>query len=500
MNHSAEKVQDDNVLCYRTLIIIFFAAILSTFFSKFDPFGVKSAASMHSEEIFMRVIGGPWYQSKGSNSITVVLVDEDYLSQVGESWPLTYIQQSFLLNDILQYEPKAIFLDFLYRHNHETVEGGLQQLVRTIDHASDIGVPIFLPYLVERQLGRNTCDASSMGDGIGDGAVSNNETVIAEIQGSKAVRTYIGWSGCGSRYPGYVGAVPRLQTPALALYRYLCEHADHGRAKACKPAFDDALSNFNAPMVVNWGSGVSRLQRSVPGGVYDFCTPRAETVWQKVRYSVRQLSSALQQSFSESDERGEREECMFTDTVHATWLNVTQNAVPEFLRNALKGKLVLVGAKVDGVNDHIITPVNGQVPGVYLFAMALDNYMTYEDDYFKSMTLPQSILFEISSIVIISFVALLWKKKIIDCYVNKNFYKLATIDVFVSIVFYMLGKLIIPVIISFIIAFLSWFLFNFAPMDWIGISALSFIISQIKLIDIKLFERYYLIICKKSIF
>ena len=109
---------------YRWIKGLFYSTLLTSLFwggiAQLDPFGIKAAASIQSESVFMRMIGGPWYQSAAQDKITVVLIDDNYISQIKESWPISYIAQEMLLSDILAFKPKAVFLDLLYSHNHET--------------------------------------------------------------------------------------------------------------------------------------------------------------------------------------------------------------------------------------------------------------------------------------------------------------------------------------------------------------------------------------------
>jgi hypothetical protein len=58
----------------------------------------------------------------------------------------------------------------------------------------------------------------------------------------------------------------------------------------------------------------------------------------------------------------------------------------------LAGRYVLVGANIPGYNDFANSPVHKLIPGVYLHAMALDNFLTYRSNYKLSSewTLPPS--------------------------------------------------------------------------------------------------------------
>ena len=84
--------------------------------AQFDPVGMKTAAALQSESFFIRLVGGPWYRSEAQDKITVVLIDDKYLAESNEAWPLSYEEQTQLLAGILARNPKAVFLDLLYLH------------------------------------------------------------------------------------------------------------------------------------------------------------------------------------------------------------------------------------------------------------------------------------------------------------------------------------------------------------------------------------------------
>ncbi|WP_410474770.1 CHASE2 domain-containing protein [Guyparkeria sp. TX1] len=55
----------------------------------------------------------------------------------------------------------------------------------------------------------------------------------------------------------------------------------------------------------------------------------------------------------------------------------------EELRQLVSGKHVLVGTSIDGIEDYVTNAVDGQAPGVFLHAMALDNLLKFGTDYFR---------------------------------------------------------------------------------------------------------------------
>ena len=53
------------------------------------------------------------------------------------------------------------------------------------------------------------------------------------------------------------------------------------------------------------------------------------------------------------------------------------------LEKLIKNKVVLIGTNLTGVSDFYETPMYGLVPGVFVHAMAFDNLVNYQQDYYK---------------------------------------------------------------------------------------------------------------------
>ncbi len=467
---------------------LFCSALLASLFwgglAQLDPLGVKTAAALHSETIFMRLIGGPWYQSEAQDKITVVLIDDNYIEQVGEHWPMSYIQQELLISDILAYKPQAIFLDLLYRHKHGA-DADVQQLVGTIrqsqvNDTTSTTVPIFIPYMVKDIEGLNTCNSDKHNQQYNAESIVLKNSVIKEMQLSGAKEAYIGWTGCGNRYPSFILGDAQYKTPSFALYQSSCKKLGD-LSKNCANTEKQNFNAFADPMVVRWGLGVSEEHQSALSKAGITCLTIDED--NKLKYFWSQLLRMLGQSFSSTVERGKAERCTYTDTVHATWFLGMSPEIRAYMKEMIEDRIVLVGTQIEGVHDYVISPVNGKVPGVYLLAMALDNYYEYGSDYFKEMNGWLAAIVEIILLFGITFfVGVLWYW---SCdrsgyvAIEKDI-RLTGVEKIKGSVVVLIYKFIIPVILSLIFAMVMWH-FRFAPMDWIGVSLLSFIVNPVKI-------------------
>lgn len=473
INWKIERVGWLKGLFYTTLLTSLFWGTLA----QFDPFGLKTAADLQSESIFMRLIGGPWYQSAAQQEITVVLIDDRYVDQIESFWPISYLDQDLLLSSILDYNPKAVFLDFLYSHKHGSEEE-IQQLVDTISQTEKnkaSRIPISLPYLVKDTPDINTCNPEekySFKDV--DELFVRHNFVIPEIKKSEAKKTYVGWTGCGNRYPSFILKEGEHKTPAFALYE---DTLDKKTDETFNP------DNYLEPMVIRWGSGISRAQDSAPKSTKFPCTKiNKDSWWSKIAYGVSQAQSAFGQSLSPTPERGQAERCTYTDTVHATLLLEANPESRIYLQKMIQDRIVLIGTQIEGVQDYVQSPVNGRVPGVYLIAMALDNYLEYGSDYYKQWNDLVVAGLEISLLFVITFcmgllgqITFVRMEKVVTS--SRLYLKIFLISL--TIIFL---KVLIPVFLSVVIALIMWQC-KLAPMDWISVSLLSFIANPIKLAD-----------------
>ena len=430
----------------------------------------------------MRLIGGPWYRSDAQRRITVVLLDDNYIEKIGAHWPLSYTDQELLLSDILSFRPKAVFIDLLYRHKHGT-DSDIEQLTDTINQFSsknnnDDYIPIFVPYLVKDIENLNSCDPANEVHSYMAKSIVLKNSVIEEIRQSMAVRTYIGWTGCGNRYPGFILRNPDYKTPALALYQSLCNDP-HETLPGCEDIRSKGLSSFSDPMVIRWGTGVSKehLLALKKADIECMSFP-PQGFLSRIRYTWQQIGYMFGQSLSSTTERGKAERCAYTDTLHATWFLGSSPKLHTDLKNMIENRVILIGTQIEGIHDYVSSPVNGKLPGVYLFAMALDNYLQYGSDYYKELGDFLSALIEISAIISITLLmAFLWNRTCTMLSPPPTGL-LARLSSAISLA--LLFKVIVPLFISILLAMAMWSN-RYAPVDWIGILLLSFLANPVKL-------------------
>lgn len=499
---------------YKWLMILI-SCVLWTALVLLDPFGAKTAINAQSDSIFMRLIGGPWYQSEvnwyedevlAQEKITVILIDNNYVKSVGEEWPMSYLEHDLLLNNILDFQPKAVLYDVFFQFNHESSSSeGLHQWITTLKGRE---MPIFIPSLMADLGSKSSCrpDLPFENNEIG-GHLINKPFLSSKVDGSDGVcfdgvcfeDVYVGWQGCSGHYPSFIMQNKQFPTPAFALYQAVCDEKNSQFAKGCsffrteEGVASVNLDPFKKAMAVHWGAGSTQrhfelFDDSKYGSeckVFDDRDP-----FDRFFYSFQQLSHMLSQAFSTSIQRGKAEPCTYTDTLHATWfLASPPEELHKHINDMIKDRIVLIGTQIDATNDYILSPVNDNVPGVYLHAMALDNYLNYGQNYYKEIDSLVLFSLEVISLWLALFIAV-WlnsklkvEKKIAWMLtVSKGVFSIELIqDMIVEMwesILFIVMRIVITVLMGLAAAFFIWSM-GYAPLDWLGVLVLSYAVLPV---------------------
>ena len=497
----------------KLFVYALFVGITFALIAQFDPWGLKTTADIQSESVFMRLIGGPWYQSESQDKITVILIDDQYLEETKDHWPMSYGHQAMFLENILDFNPKAVYLDIIYRHDHGDEETEVKQLRDVVmpssGHNANRDPQFFLPYLTFSQSELSSCDPD---DYQSASKFIDRDSVIQAMQVSGKGKVYIGWEGCGDRYPSFILGDSDYKTPAFALYQHLCLQSDFF-SDNCADIRVGNLEQFKEPMAVQWGVSATETHQSLlkntaedDGDEYDgvTCSLVAKNKEQRVSFldrvvfSANQAINMLGQSFDSGTERGELAPCTYIDTLHATWFNSDrQPALDKIFEKLIKDRIILVGTQLDGIHDNVTNPVNGIVPGVYLSAMALDNYLEFGADFYRPMSRTTAVLLEMVTLsVMIFLIGLAWQYVQLKSVIMKsNDLSFSVVAMKFSIVFFI--KIIIPVTLSLLLVWVMWS-YQYVPLNWIVISVLSFVAVPISLYDIVTKDNGFDSILKKT--
>jgi len=350
--------------CLLLFFIVWFVPLY--LLDKFDPFGLSKQVHSYSERLVQKVTA-PFYGSAAQDKIAVVLIDQVSLAARGEAWPPRYVYYEEVVRRIARQKPAAIFLDVLVedkRAYDDSLPVARQALGETLNKT---GVPLYLA----------TLD-------------TQNNSVFNGVPGTQT--TLSGWRGYADDYPlaispgHFYGEHDNLlkpeekcdatqhRTAAFQLYQQLC---DQGLQQGCAAHNEaDAEEQFCDALVVQWGRHVSKVVPERQLISESQCAATEQSVSTRIGESLSAFYASLFSGIDESGLKQLRQPCPYTVTVREEDLS------SEKVRGVLTGRVVMIGLSLPGIHDIVDSPVHGQIPGVYLHAMALDNLLTWNANFY----------------------------------------------------------------------------------------------------------------------
>ena len=327
----------------------YWLAVLIVLLAILDPFGLASSSDKASAQWLNRMFASH-YANNGQQRVAVVLIDDAYLMRNATSWPMPYGEQSKLFKRLLAFKPKAVFVDLLYSHDHSFGDParGSQLLANVFERYQRQGIPLWLA---------NT--------GVERGEAGQANTLAPFVEVSRP--GLVAWDGVDDKYPLAVNTpIGLMETPALALYRAFC-----GTQACPSPPVDAQTAARRQPIAVQWGLKLAPEQARIADVRH--CAPARH-------FLLDGLAQLLQAVFWKLD-GSEQARCPYTLTLAASDLEVSDPDDQALVAELLRDRLVLVGANITSTGDLVESPVHGQLPGVYLHAMALDNLINAGMDY-----------------------------------------------------------------------------------------------------------------------
>ena len=342
---------------------IVFYILVGWFVLQFNPFGISNKSDLASQDAVYRLLA-PNYHSLARDSIVVVLLDETAIQDLydwkvfhANEWPVRYRDHAYLLGRILSFEPRALFVDVFFRRERST-DDSFPSLLRTLRRGHE-------RHGVEVLLAGNFPGVS----------LTETQQALEEV----ADLSLNGWSGFGKSYPLRIG--DEFST-AYELYQRACLRQFPLAACRGDPLRDAHLED-GAALSVYWGSHAP--EPLFPEFSRAGCEPFAGTLWEVLVQAVHGLGQGLVGGL---DAEQARVKCPYHGVIFGNQLvAVIKRGTPqqkEALREAISGKVVLYGLALDGLHDVVDSPVHGQLPGVFLHAMALDNLMSRGKEYIRA--------------------------------------------------------------------------------------------------------------------
>ncbi len=394
------------------LLLAVLHALLFLAVAALDPFHITSGSAQLSERIVYR-LGAALYPGHsgsrdscpessaessavdvasseasdcGQDRVTVVLITDATLAGTGEAWPMSYEAQAKIVRRILQRRPQALYIDLLYSYER----GGSDAMAPLIGVLNAFGC----------KWGTSNACQSARQRPVLVAALDPRATESFRAAGGYdwgilpkildvAVPAVVAWHGYEDAYPltlpcpatGEKAPSPAPDTPATWLYRvsrgvsdtYSTQPLWEGRDCRAEP---EALL---PPLSLVWGLYTSNRMFEV-GKRSTF----ADCLFKEHHNSVLAASKLLLTDFfGSAGDQGMVNPCPYTDTLDAGLLANDESANSPSVLALIQNRIVILGAGLAGAGGQVTTPTGGQLPAVYSHAMAVDNLLTYGDQYLR---------------------------------------------------------------------------------------------------------------------
>lgn len=332
---------------------------------------------------------GQFYPGIGQDQITVLTYDRQFLKETGSAWPISYGQHADWVLKIVEDKntrPKAIFMDITFSEARE--DSSLPSLMAALCKAKkEYKVDVYLAALASGKDGQLHV-RNDLEQGAAEGcfelvSVNYKPDPIDRIAWEYPIYSYMGKDG-------WISGLPKSEQTSLT---------SAAAAIAIKSA-GIALPEEGESMSVVWGVTNNQPSDDRPD-LFAYCRDG------EVSY-LRLIPGILRDLFVKADSRPI---CPYNRTYSVSQLTELPE---EQLVALLKDKYVLIGAVIPGHNDLVDSPVHGLVPGIYLHAMALDNLLTYGDEFKRSESweFPPSnklLVAGLTAVFVVLVVRVLWR-------------------------------------------------------------------------------------------
>lgn len=344
--------------------------------------------------------------------VLVVLIDDAFLQNPASrgqdavrrgQWPIRWAEHAYLLREVVRYGPKAVFLDFGFRSPNafgatDSPDPDVNALRQAIKDSVEDGVPIVLgeivPPVAATPPGGRDCPVGPDGPSPQAGLPVSTHPALACVASALAPIVWQ-FEDYPEAYPmavalpgpsGQAGGAALL-TPAPALLRAvsrleeLAAGAEPGgrsppRTEAPQP--DDK-------MLVAWDLRGSPLELLRTAGAD---CDRSNRLLASLLALAPGLDALWTQQMLKRHRNGpvtRGEPCLPVDVISAQQVVATPDQAAAkngpTVAALLRGSYVLIGSgRGPGDPDRVELPFDGQVPGVLLHAMALDNLLHYGSD------------------------------------------------------------------------------------------------------------------------
>ncbi len=462
----------------------------------FNPFDIRDAAEEHYQSNVTRLIE-PFYK-EGEEEVVVVLIDSKFLKDAG-GFPASFTSLSQLLRSVATFEPNGVYFNFLQVDEHSP---SINRWLATLEkYAREF--PIFLASDPKLDDALAFLDSDSLRYRLHQ-AVNESFSAASWSQMGSYYPLSVPWRNLAAKchFLGYEYAPPsnesycngsdevgvvfpegmyRMPTPAYALYLHYCQlnASNQEVVEACQ-ALNWSNREELSPMLIRWRKTIpTESERSTSNKIFE-------------AYQELEVMMTLGTYGEEEFDATTRVTAPPIEYVLASDLVSREGRTSAKLRDAIEGRMVMVGYLLSQNMDSVISPLHGSIPSVFMHAMALDNLIRYgqsywhmpDEDVFLGLELNDFIEFFVN---VFAFGVLLFaRKRYVDISSARQAYRTQNaeqIRVLEIQNFRMLALLFVPAILMLFSIWLSDSVYKFGIANWFALPII-FIVSLPMILEI----------------
>lgn len=322
-------MRKDSATASPRFLYLFFTLLLAAvmwLFLVFSPLGISERLDKYTQDLFNTHLGSWIYPAdRQQDTAVLLLTDEVVDAALQGQWPAPYSFHASILSDLLHHQPRAVFIDFFWMNQHKP---GGDYLVSVLTSYQQAAVPVYLS--VPKQ----------------------------------------GW--LESMWPELVGLVipvtPQVMMDAADFIARSYPQQVNGLRSAAFAIAEDEFgvrAEHRGVLDIFWGTADNPLNQAWMqtenegrGSVLGTLLQGFDGVTTPIPYSTTVLVRDLINPVAETEDEALRE-----------------------LDEHLKGRVIIYGASLSGIQDMVFTPTRAILPGAYYHAMALDNLLTWGSQY-----------------------------------------------------------------------------------------------------------------------
>ncbi len=303
------------------------------------------------------------YTTEAQSKITVVTLDDLDLEAYDLTWPVPLDYYQRLIDRLVSYQPRAIFLDVVFLDNRGIAQS--EKLRESVCRAKQAGVTVYLATIARPD--------GTYKDGLpGTLQASDVESVLVNAKTPQGL-------------PCVVPTLADITADKLDQIQWqysVARQAGTGKSPAAVSIFCDfwpseCPNETTLPLALIWGTKAAStnaqtmVARDPQGALQPFCRGRWN-FWEAIPGIG--LFRAL--VWNEKP----MPLCPYHQVIPIRAFQGKGFSSDE-LNGALRNKIVMVGADLAALGDSVVSPIHGKIPGVHVHATALDNLIAFKGAY-----------------------------------------------------------------------------------------------------------------------